>query len=327
MNRHGIALGVVLAAAAFAVMACWANDTPVRPKIYGIAGVRITVTDVQAAQAFYSKVLEGDKPCVWCGESPLLHYALFYAYNDQHVLLDPIVVTDPRRRDKTTLLEEVTFFTDNVSAMRRYLESKGAPVNLESKAPMDAARVGSAMASSTAYTPEAQLRTVDPEGHVVGFMQLPSLPHKGQKNEPVMHIIHAGFIVHDVATENRFYQDLLGFHLYWKGGMKDTETDWMDMQVPDGSDWIEYMLNIPDMASARTRGVMNHFAVGVPDIEQAAHRLEKNGIQLSEQPKLGRDGKWQLNLYDPDQTRVELMEFTPTEKPCCSEYTGPHPKP
>jgi hypothetical protein len=45
------------------------------------------------------------------------------------------------------------------------------------------------------------------------------------------------------------------------------------------------------------------------------------------QPQIGRDGKWQLNLYDPDGTRVELMEFAPVEKPCCSEYTGPHPKP
>ena len=44
-------------------------------------------------------------------------------------------------------------------------------------------------------------------------------------------------------------------------------------------------------------------------------------------PKFGREGKWQLNLYDPDGTRVELMEFTPVEKPCCSDCTGPHPKP
>jgi len=34
-----------------------------------------------------------------------------------------------------------------------------------------------------------------------------------------------------------------------------------------------------------------------------------------------------LNLYDPDATRVELMEFTPVEKPCCSEYSGNQPKP
>jgi hypothetical protein len=41
---------------------------------------------------------------------------------------------------------------------------------------------------------------------------------------------------------------------------------------------------------------------------------------------MGRDGKWQLNIYDPDFTRVELMEFTPAQKPCCSEFQGPHPQ-
>ena len=31
-------------------------------------------------------------------------------------------------------------------------------------------------------------------------------------------------------------------------------------------------------------------------------------MKLTEEPQIGRDGKWQLNLYDPDDTRVELME-------------------
>jgi catechol 2,3-dioxygenase-like lactoylglutathione lyase family enzyme len=88
-----------------------------------------------------------------------------------------------------------------------------------------------------------------------------------------------------------------------------------------------YMLNVPANAGKHTLGVMNHIALGVPDVRAAANQLEKAGVKLTEQPKIGRDGKWQLNLYDPDDTRVELMEFTPVEKPCCAEYTGPHPKP
>ena len=40
---------------------------------------------------------------------------------------------------------------------------------------------------------------------------------------------------------------------------------------------------------------------------------------------MGKDGKWQLNLYDPDFTRVELMEFQPVQKPCCSDFHGPLP--
>jgi catechol 2,3-dioxygenase-like lactoylglutathione lyase family enzyme len=133
-------------------------------------------------------------------------------------------------------------------------------------------------------------------------------------------------VVKDRAAMDKFYKDVLGFHVYWSGGMKDGATDWVDMQVPDGTDWIEYMLNVPENADKHTLGVMNHIALGVPDVRTAAKELEAKGIKLPEQPKIGRDGKWQLNLYDPDDTRVELMEFAPVEKPCCAEFTGPHPK-
>jgi hypothetical protein len=73
--------------------------------------------------------------------------------------------------------------------------------------------------------------------------------------------------------------------------------------------------------------VMNHFAIGVNDIEGAAFAAKKSGLSATEDPQVGRDGKWQLNLYDPDETRVEMMEFKPTKEPCCSPYTGPHPGP
>jgi hypothetical protein len=72
---------------------------------------------------------------------------------------------------------------------------------------------------------------------------------------------------------------------------------------------------------------MNHTALGGPDIHAEHKQLLINGMQLAEEPRIGRDDKWQLNSYRPAQTCVELMEFTPVEKPCCSEYNGPHPKP
>jgi hypothetical protein len=40
---------------------------------------------------------------------------------------------------------------------------------------------------------------------------------------------------------------------------------------------------------------------------------------------MGRDGKWQYNLWDPDDVRVELMEYSASEKPCCSEFTAISP--
>jgi hypothetical protein len=88
------------------------------------------------------------------------------------------------------------------------------------------------------------------------------------------------------------------------------------MVVPNGSNWLEFMLNVHH-PSPRTLGVMNHFSLGVKNIQQAFKTVKARGYKASE-PKIGRDGKWQLNLYDPDLTRVEFMEFKPVQKPCCS---------
>jgi hypothetical protein len=87
------------------------------------------------------------------------------------------------------------------------------------------------------------------------------------------------------------------------------------------------MLGIPPSADKHTLGVMNHIALGVTDIHAIQQKLLEVGPKPAEEPKIGRDGKWQLNLYDADQTRAEFMEFTPVQKPCCSNFTGPHPGP
>ena len=130
-------------------------------------------------------------------------------------------------------------------------------------------------------------------------------------------IIHVGVVVSDRAAADRFYKDILGFKEIWHGGMKDTETDWVDMRVPDGTDWLEYMLNVhnPD---PHELGVMHHFALGVPSVKAGYETALKRGYKPDEKPQIGRDGKWQFNMYDPNFTRVELMEPKPVEKPCCS---------
>ena len=85
----------------------------------------------------------------------------------------------------------------------------------------------------------------------------------------------------------------------------------------DGTDWVEYMLNVKN-PSLRTLGVMNHMALGVPSVQAGYKTVMDRGLSPAQGPKIGRDGKWQLNLYDPNLTRVELMEPAPVETPCCS---------
>jgi catechol 2,3-dioxygenase-like lactoylglutathione lyase family enzyme len=132
--------------------------------------------------------------------------------------------------------------------------------------------------------------------------------------------------VNDPATEDHFYKELLGFHLYWHGG-RQAKDDWVAMQVPDGTEGVEYMLDISPAANHHTLGVANHIALGVNDIHVTHKQVIANGHQPAEEPQLGLDGKWQLNLYDPDGARTEFTEFKPVEKPCCSEFTGVQPGP
>ncbi len=134
-------------------------------------------------------------------------------------------------------------------------------------------------------------------------------------------MIHTGFLVHSRDAEDHFYRDLLGFRLYWHGGMQPGETDWVAMQVPDGTDWLEYMLNQTGNPDLRLMGVLNHISLGVVDMKKEQTILESHGWKPhdGEKAQMGKDGKWQLNVFDPDLTRIELMEFKPVERPCCNQ--------
>jgi len=302
-----------IAVAAVLPLSVLAKEKP-RPRILAILQVRVLTTNEKQAHSFYYGILRTlalangtATKCDWCEQ--------IVTDSNGPIVLDSI--SGPLPKD---FIGGVVFKTDDADGLCKFLEKNKVKVEKLKK-----------------WTSGDAFAAFDPEGHQLIFVQPPD-PSRPTLNMPGAyappsshwpHVIHAGFVVHDPAATDHFYRDILGFHVYWQGGMKDGETDWVDMQVPDGTDWIEYMLNVPDNADQQLRGVMNHIALGVPDIKGADQQLLESDLHLSigEAPQIGRDGKWQLNLYDPDGTRIELMEFIPVEKPCCSEYTGPHPKP
>ncbi len=276
-----------------------------RPKITQVAFVRIGVSDMQKASAFYHGELK--LPEINCGGENGKCYFLSPSQQVELVLMEA-APTGNR-------IAMIGMYTTDAKALWQYLLAHGEkPGEIVKDVP---GRIS--------------FRIQDPEKHTIEFVQLTGGVIGSVMGGPPLSskMIHVGFVVKDRAAMDHFYKDILGFRLYWSGGMKDGETSWVAMQVPDGTDWVEYMLNIPDNADKHTLGVMNHISLGVVSVKAAKEQLEKAGVVLGaeEQPKIGRDGKWQLNLYDPDGTRVELMEFTPVEKPCCTEFTGEHPKP
>jgi len=273
-----------------------------RPKITGIDHVAFYTTSPDSVQKLYGQTLGlASGAPVESGET------VRYMSGRQWIGYSP--APDPKATDR---MDHVAFTTDNIVALRRYLTQKGI------KASQIEGRSDHSMSFATS----------DPEGHKIEFVERGKEEIQAPPASAVSHrMIHVGFLVQSRDAEDHFYREILGFRPYWHGGMKDDVTDWVSLQVPDGTDWLEYMLNQPQHPDLRLTGVMNHFSLGVPDMSKAQALLESHGWKThgDEHAQMGRDGKRQLNVFDADLTRIELMEFAPAEKPCCSDFTAPHP--
>jgi catechol 2,3-dioxygenase-like lactoylglutathione lyase family enzyme len=261
-----------------------------RPVIVGVAHIALRTNDMAGAREFYGHVLGFRETSD----------GRFGVNQHQEIQVFPNLTGETQDR-----LINIAFETANARQLRSYLSGRGVTV------------------PETVSDKDGTLwfEVRDPEGHAVEFVQYAhgALPEAGDKGIS-QRIIHVGVTVQDREAEDRFYRDLLGFKETWHGGMKDDRTDWVDMRVPDGTDWLEYMLNVHN-PSPHTLGVMHHLALGVPDIQAGYRMVLDRGYKPKEPPQIGRDGKWQLNLYDPNFTRVELMEPKPVRAPCCSPIT------
>ncbi|UYY57081.1 VOC family protein [Sphingomonas sp. S2-65] len=279
-----------------------------RPAITGVSHLAIYATNLAAADDFYGRVLGAEK--VADPESPKGARYLFS--ETQFVEVLPLPAGHGISR-----LAHVAYSTTDAEALRLYLTGRGA---------------NGVTALSTSRTGERWFGMRDPEGNEVHFVQPPrtasttSVAVSGR-------IIHVGQVVRDRAAQDSFYRTLLGFRPYWFGAMKEGATDWISQMVPNGTDWLEYMMvgtgSTVDAKhiDGRLLGVFNHLSLGVSDMKATVARLTAEG-RLSPRhdgPQMGRDGKWQANLYDPDGTRVELMEFQPVAEPCCSPFTADSP--
>jgi lactoylglutathione lyase len=280
-----------------------AQTTPKRPRIVGVAHIALWTDNLDNARKFYGQQLGYEEP--FTPKRPDGEPAPIYFKVNDHQYVEVF----PGLKQDQLVLSHIAFETDNAAQLRDYLASKGVSVPESVKKDAD---------GNLSFTIK------DPDGHDVGFVQyLPDSLHSRNfgKHLPASRvserIIHVGTTVSDRAPYDRLYRDILGFREFWHGGMTDDRADWIDMRVPEGTDWFEYMLNVRN-PSARTLGVMNHMALGVPDIQAGYKTVLSRGMTPPEGPKIGRDGKWQLNLYDANLTRAELMEPKPVQKPCCS---------
>jgi catechol 2,3-dioxygenase-like lactoylglutathione lyase family enzyme len=281
------------------------SDKPhTRPPILGVAHIGLRTDDLEAARKFYTNILGFQEPFSINQPDGKLMLTYFKVNDHQYIEVYPDLKDPSQER-----LSHIAFETADAEQLRDYLASRGIKVPAQLAPGLDG---------------NLSLEVQDPDNHTIEFVQyLPGSLHSRNfgtflpATRISQHIIHVGFVVEDRAAADRFYKDVLGFHQTWEGGMTDERTDFVDMRVPDGTDWLEYMLNVPKNPSPQQLGVVNHLALGSANVRAAYRTIVARGLK-AEEPKIGRDGKWQLNLYDPNLTRAELMEPKPVEQPCCS---------
>jgi lactoylglutathione lyase len=286
---------------------------PQRPHITGVAHISLYTADFEKSRAFYGSFLGLAEPYSLKKPDGTPSMTFFKINERQYIELAP------EKAPGTDRLSHIALETDNIEAMRVYLASKG--IKVPDKVPVG--RIGN-----------GNFMIRDPEGHNVEIVQyLPdswTVKAKG-KYLPDTRIsnwmMHVGIIVTKFQPEMDFYQNVLGFQEIWRGSHSPDVLSWVNLKVPDGKDYIELML-YKEAPPATKRGTAHHLALAVPDIEKAVAQLKARpydkqyGREIAVHTGVNR--KRQANLFDPDGTRIELMEPTTIDgKPTPSSKAPP----
>lgn len=280
-----------------------------------LGSVALYVSDVDKARVFYKNFLGYDEPFLLNNPDGKLSLTFIKINDRQYIELFP------EREAGTDRLNHISIETDDAEQMRLYLQSKGIAVPDK----VGKGRIGN-----------ANFNVKDPDGHTVEIVQyLPdgwSLRDKG-KAMPETRIsprmLHAGIIVNALEPAMKFYREVLGFQEIWRGSSNEKVLSWVNMKVPDGTDYIEFMLYDP-LPEPTRRGSAHHICLEVPDMDKStailAGRAADAGYTRPLEIRTGRNRRRQLNIFDPDGTRTELMEPRTVDGQPAPSSTAPPPK-
>ncbi len=268
-----------------------------RPQILGIAHISLFAHDYEASRTFYRDFLGFDEPYSLKKPDGSPSMTFFKVNDRQYIELSP------EKEAGSDRLNHYAIQTNNAEAMRVYLASHG--VKVPDQVPKG--RIGN-----------LNFMIQDPEGHSIEIVEYPAdgwtVREKG-KHMPDTRIsklmMHVGIIVTNLDAEMKFYQDVLGFRETWRGSSSGKVLSWINLKAPNGEDYVEFMLYKEPPASDK-RGTAHHLCLEVPDVTASIAELNakpyRKAYSRPIEIRTGINRKRQINLFDPDGTRTELME-------------------
>jgi catechol 2,3-dioxygenase-like lactoylglutathione lyase family enzyme len=293
----------------------FAQSAVKRPRILGVAHMALFVSDLAKTRAFYEDFLGFNEAFTLPKKDGSVRIAFIKVNENQYF---EIFNEDPRDDGR---LYHIAIYTDSAEQMRDYLASKG--VDAPEKV-------------SKGKTGNKNYFIKDPDGHTVEIVEYQPDSWTARETGNFMpearisdRIMHVGILVGSLEKSMKFYGDILGFKEFWRGSGGGKTLSWVNMRVPDGQDYVEFMLyrNLPP---PEERGGKNHMCLVVPDVQKAVALLEKRPARRlyaqEIEVKVGVNRKRQANLFDPDGTRIELMEADTVDGKPAPSSTAPPPQ-
>ena len=269
--------------------------------LMGLAHVGIRVSKLENARAFYSGVLGFENAFTTTRDDGSVFVAYMKVNDHQFIELFPGL-----KPEDTIPMTHIAMWTEDLEKLRRMMLARGlAPTEIH-KGPRD-----HNLSFSLRQLPGQRLVFLE-------FVQyMPDSLHMLSKGKALgarrlsTHLEHAGIITTDLNAALKFYVEQLGFKETWRrvnGEAKHVSLIHLRLPGPSG-DYVE-LSNLGNANLTRTRaGSAAHCSLEVPDIKAAYQAaLERGEIKDRKEPRFGLDLRWQFNLFDPDGTRVELMQ-------------------
>lgn len=294
------------------LLALHAQAETKRPKITGVAHIALFVKDMEKTKSYYHDLLGFSEPYDLKNPDGTLSMTFFKVNERQYIEIFPEKAPDTDR------LNHISVETNDIEGMRLYLAERGIAVPPK---------------TNLARIKNKSFNVKDPDGHTVEFVQYQpdgwTVREEGKylARGVSSRMMHLGILVGSLEPAMKFYGDILGFQELWRGSRDEKVLNWVNMKVPDGEDYIEFML-YQDLPEETKRGTQHHICLAVPNIEKAKAAIEALPTRASYTRPLeirtGVNRKRQMNLYDPDGTRTELMEVETIDgKPTPSSKAAP----
>ena len=278
--------------------AVFAEDLPV----LGLAHVGFRVADLEKARAFYGGVLGYDEAFDLKAPDGRVALTYFKVNDNQFIEIFPGIP-----QGKTVMMSHIALQTDDIEKLHKMLLARG----------LTPGKINDGKDGNR----NCAIR--NPPGQSLEFVEfvqyMPASLHRKSDGKFLSerristHLEHAGIIATDFEAARRFYVDQLGFSVKWSYKYDDGRIRLIHLGLPGQSgDYVEFG-NAAKPPTGKWIGVAAHIALTVPDIQPAYKRaMERSSAKDLKPPIFGADKRWQLNLYDPDGSRVECM--SPKEK-------------